>query len=257
MATKVLILGAGGFIGRHLLEVLSQGQHRNIEILKQKVILEDYDSTVNQVLEQQADLVLQLAWTASSTPNYRHESTNLLWSRFTIQLANRCREVDLPFMGIGSGVETLLAPKDLYSSSKRDTFLGLEQKIAQDEIAWARLGYVFDEISESPSVVREICTSLRNGTQPRLSDPDAEHDFVHVRDVANGIIKIIENNGRGLYEIGSGQSRSVSELARALGYEAPILEQVNSPSKTGNSQINRMQELGWHPVHTELFFDGD
>ena len=64
MATKVLILGAGGFIGRHLAEVLSQEQYSHIEILKQKVILEDYESTVNQVLAQEPDFVVQLAWAA-------------------------------------------------------------------------------------------------------------------------------------------------------------------------------------------------
>jgi nucleoside-diphosphate-sugar epimerase len=255
MATKVVVLGAGGFIGGHLVYALTQDVGADFEIVKVKTNLQDQDSTINEVVHHNPEIVIQLGWAASSTPNYRNEESNRLWSGFTVALAIACQESKLNFIGIGSEVETYVDPKDLYSVAKRETYLKLRNAISGNTITWIRPGYVFDEICESPNVVKEICESLRNGIQPRLDEPDAGHDFIHIRDVVSGVIAIIQGSGFGLYELGSGKLRKVSELSSALGCEIPIAEESGFSSKTRISEITRIKKLGWHPTHTELFFN--
>jgi nucleoside-diphosphate-sugar epimerase len=255
MATKVVVLGAGGFIGRHLIYALSQELEEKFEIIKVKTNLQDQDSTINEVLRHRPDVVIQLGWTASGTPNYRNEESNMLWPSLTVALSIACQESKLSFIGIGSEVETNANPKDLYSVAKRETYLKLRNAISENRITWIRPGYVFDEICESPKVVKEICESLRNGLQPSLNEPEAGHDFIHVRDVVSGIIAIIQGTGFGLYELGSGKLRKVRELSLALGCEISQVEEFGFSSKTQVSEISRIQKLGWNPTYTEMFFD--
>ena len=254
MATKILILGAGGFIGRHLVEALSQGQHANIKILKQKVILDDYESTINQVLEQEADLVLQLAWSASSTHNYREDVSNETWERFTVDLANTCKNQNTDFLGVGSEVEIMQNFSDPYSRSKQNTFGILRNSIVNHEIAWARLGYVFDQASESPSLVKEICSAKREKRTPGIRNLNANHDFVHVKDVAQALRLIVMHREYGLFEVGSGKTHSVREVAQSLGCSFATAKDEETDSRHSGLNIARLIDFGYKPRYTNEFF---
>lgn len=254
MATKILILGAGGFIGRHLVEVLSQEQHASIKILKQKVVLENYESTINRVIEQEADLVLQLAWSASSTNNYREDVSNETWEKFTVDLANACKNVDTDFLGVGSEVEIMQNFSDPYSRSKQNTFGILRNSILNHEIAWARLGYVFDQVSESPSLIKEICSAKREKRTPLIRNLNANHDFVHVKDVANALRLMIMHREYGLFEIGSGKIHSVREVAESLGCTFAAAKEEEIESLHSGLNIDRLLEFGYVPSYTNEFF---
>ena len=254
MATKVLILGAGGFIGRHLVEVLCRQQHLNIEILKQKVILEDYESTVNQVLAQKPDLVLQLAWSASSTPNYRDDATNEIWERFTVDLANACKNSGIGFLGVGSEVEIMPNMTDPYSLSKQRTFGILRNSILRHEITWARLGYVFDVTSESPALIKEICSAKRDKREPLIRNFNVSHDFVHVKDVAQALSLIVMHQEHGLFEVGSGKTHSVKEVAERLGCSFADSKYEKTGSNHSSLDIIRLTQFGYIPTNTNEFF---
>jgi nucleoside-diphosphate-sugar epimerase len=253
MATKVLILGAGGFIGSHLVEALSHQQDSSIEVIKVKVNLQDYKSTISEVLGYKPDLVVQLAWTASSTFNYRDNPLNNVWAKFTVELARACQETNSQFMGIGSGVELEDHPQDAYSASKRETFLQLENLIFQEKMIWVRLGYVFDQASESPGLIKEICTARRENRTPLIRSLNAKHDFVHVKDVAQALIIIIRNRENGLFEIGCGKTHSVRQVAEALGFSFTAVEE-KTDSNHSSINITRLTQIGYAATYTNEFF---
>lgn len=87
-----------------------------------------------------------------------------------------------------------------------------------------------------------------DGTQTR--------DFIHVRDVAEFIKTLLERKAEGIYNVGSGQSISIIELARLVMrlagldgdpiYAAPRLGDI----KHSRADIRKATSLGWRPQVT-------
>ncbi len=93
-----------------------------------------------------------------------------------------------------------------------------------------------------------------NSKEPlQVSNPNAERDFLDVRDAVDAYGFLFEKGSKGeVYDIASGNSRTLKELIDTLKQLTPIVVQVDyqDNSKKGDPvRINtkKISELGWKP----------
>jgi len=79
-------------------------------------------------------------------------------------------------------------------------------------------------------------------------------DFVYVEDVAKANLAALESKARGAYNIGTGNSITINELARiileATNSESPIVHVEPRPGDIRHSQADTTlasEKLGWKP----------
>ena len=100
-------------------------------------------------------------------------------------------------------------------------------------------------------------SSLETGCAPKVFEDGRQlRDFVHVEDVARAnVIALGNNDARGCYNIASGESHTIGEMANAL---ADAFDSTLPPQVTGNYRLGDVRhvtgspdraqrELGWLP----------
>jgi dTDP-L-rhamnose 4-epimerase len=110
-------------------------------------------------------------------------------------------------------------------------------------------------------VLAIFASRLLNGEAPVVfEDGEQRRDFVHAEDVARAFLLALERPGigGGIYNIASGQNRSILEIAQALAEAMGRPEIVAEPSGKGRAgdirhcfaDISRARaELGFDPQH--------
>lgn len=252
MAT-VLITGAAGLIGRHALSAWPDDlervtiSHRDHDLLAAG----EFDRLIST---EQPEVVLHLAWSASSTPGYRSHPDNASWRRVSAAAARSCARAGIGFVGLGTVVDDR-AGGDPYTESKRGLRADLADLIGDGRITWLRPFYVFDPETPSPAVLREAMAARDGGRPAVLQSPDARHDFIHAADVGTAVVTAVRQGLRGAIDIGSGDLHRVSDLVAAVGgtwTEDPAATPATHADSAADS--GALRQAGWTPVHTERFF---
>jgi dTDP-L-rhamnose 4-epimerase len=107
-------------------------------------------------------------------------------------------------------------------------------------------------------VLAIFASRLHNGQPPMIfEDGQQRRDFVHVEDVAQAFVLALEHEkaAGGVYNVGSGQDRTVSEVADLLGraMNRPIPPEITGKARTGDirhciADITKIsRELGYAP----------
>lgn len=257
MATRILISGSDGFIGQRCVPLLrAAGAHvvpveevfPGIDLLEPGAAEAVTDSCV-------PDVVLHLAWVASSTPGYRSHPDNPRWRRVTADWAALCLDRSIWFVGTGTVAEVDSPSADAYTAAKVGIWSDLRSHIFDDRMAWLRPHFVFDPLLGRPEAMAEINRAIAQDRVPELRSPLAAHDFIHVEDVASAISLVISERLRGLVPVGSGRLHSVAQLARAAGahgYESA--GPPRQPDTRHTADIMKLAGCGWRPRWTEEFF---
>jgi nucleoside-diphosphate-sugar epimerase len=204
----------------------------------------------------QPDVVLHLAWVASSTSGYRNHPDNPRWREATAYWAGLCLDRSTWFVGTGTVVEVDPPGADAYTAAKVGTWSDLRSHIAADRMTWLRPHYVFDPGLGRPEAMAEINRAIAQDRTPDLRSPLSAHDFIHVQDVASAIALVISEGIRGLVPIGSGRLHTVAELARAAG--ARDYATAGPPWHTDTlhtADITKLAGSGWRPRWTEEYFN--
>ena len=258
MATRLLISGADGFIGRRCMPLLLA---LGAEVLAVEDVVPGIDLLEPGAAESvtyscRPDVVLHLAWVASSTPGYRGHPDNPRWRRTTAEWARVCLDRSTWFLGTGTVVEVDSASPDAYTSAKVGIWSDLRSDIDNDRMTWLRPHFVFDPGLGRPEAMAEINRARARDVVPELRNPLAAHDFVHVEDVASAIALVIREGMRGLVPIGSGRVHTVAQLARAAGargYESAAPPSQADPLHTAD--LAKLAGSGWRPRWTEEYFN--
>lgn len=254
MANRVLVTGSRGFIGR---EVCADFESSNFQVVpseKASVEGSDYvEKLVEKALSEKCDTLLHLAWVSNSQPNYKESLSNHVWAKKTIDIAKKCFEAKIKFCGIGSIAELNdLGETNFYAIAKREAQRAT-QEISKNFL-WIRLSHVVSLIHSKPGLVREIKeyegpVVIRNGNESQ--------DFILLEDVIRGVRVALEENLTGIVDIGSGESRKVSGvakvIARELGKPEPIIRKSNAIYNPPLNPQNLVSK-GWLPTLTTLFF---
>ena len=252
----VLITGATGLIGRHTMAAWP-------ESLDPVVVRHTLDDLLGPgvfaglVRDLAPDVVLHLAWTASSTPGYRSSPANAAWHAASLDAARACLELGSRFVGTGTVVDDQ-PHGDAYAAAKSRLRADLAAAIDAGEVTWLRPHYVFDPDGPSPAVLREAVAARTAGRPVALSTPTAAHDFVHAADVGRAVVAAVLDGLTGVVDVGSGRLRTVQALVEAAGATwesaAPA---ASGPQGSGRADVAALLRTGWLPSDTEDFFAHD
>lgn len=253
MATRILVTGSSGLIGKRIIEQNSRLEFvelpREIDLLK----IYNLDQVVSIAKTNKVSAILHLAWVSNRVANYSELQINWDWANSSISLADLCFNNNLKFYGLGTCLDSIDLSNP-YIDSKKYFKAHTINQVKGGAGAIFRPFYVIDEIFLRPRIYNEIVSS------PNfiLKKPSELNDFVHSVDVATGIIRSIEEEATGEIDLGSGTLRSNFELASkicaSLGKSTPRFA-VDSPSKGPRAQIEPLLKMGWKPFSTKRFFN--
>ncbi|GAB3709131.1 NAD-dependent epimerase/dehydratase family protein [Spirosoma flavus] len=257
--TTVLVTGATGFIGQHIIEQLlaiegvriiatartEPSTERANWLPKVQFIPFDIaaDSTDIDLFTHfgKPDVVIHLAW--SGLPDYRSMAhldtywlqhyrflTNFLANGLTnLTVTGTCLEYGLQSGCLSESLATL--PTTAYGLAKDTLRKSLELYVAGRNVSfkWLRLFYMYGRGQNPKSLLAQLETAaLRGDTTFNMSKGEQLRDYLTVTDVTSSIIQVsMQQNITGIFNICSGQPVSVRTLVERFMQEHKYQLQLN------------------------------
>jgi nucleoside-diphosphate-sugar epimerase len=240
---RVLLTGAGGFIGSHCIAPLrargydviatyhahSPAPVEGVQWLKADLM---DPGAIGLLVEQaRASQLLHLAWYVE--PGKLIEApVNLAWCGASIELLRRfhaaggervvmagsCYEYDWRY-GYCNEQLTPRCPDTLYGAAK----LGLSEimlgycKSTGLSAGWGRMFFLYGPNENPRRLVPAVIQSLLKGEPAQTSHGRQVRDYCHVQDVADGLVALLDSSARGAYNIANGQPGSIVSIVQTLG----------------------------------------
>ena len=209
------------------------------------------------IREVRPDVVLHLAWTASSTPGYRTSTANAGWRSASHEAARTCLDSGSSSSPLARSSTTVRAvtPTRMAKAALR---ADLGDEIDAGHVTWLRPYYVFDPGEPSPAVLRAARAARVAGRPVELETPEATHDFVHAADVGRAVVAAVVHGLDGIVDIGSGRLRTVSALVEAGG-ATWMSTGPSTHHRHGGARADTalLRTTGWLPSDTERYFAHD
>jgi GDP-4-dehydro-6-deoxy-D-mannose reductase len=268
--TSVLVTGATGFIGRHLVEAL---RVEGCAIVAADRSSGDAADPQTWKRFPHADVVVHLAARTFVPESWEAPAlfvrANLLG---TIEALEYCRAHGARFVFPSSYLygdaaqqpiaeSAPLVPKNPYALSKRLAEESCEFYAGRFGVATTILRpfNIYGPGQADTFLIPTILNQLKAGKEIHVKDLEPRRDYIFVGDVVDAVVKAMGRaEGFGLFNIGSGTSHSVSELIAIIqqvwGTALPVRSDgVRRPGEVMETiaDITRaQQELGWRPRFT-------
>jgi nucleoside-diphosphate-sugar epimerase len=251
---KVVVTGAGGFIGRHTLKTLSD---RNFEI---HAIVSQNTPDINlnnchwhlanlldinqikQLFEQiKPTHLLHFAWCYSMPGKYWQSEDNFLWVQASLEMLKQfqsqggqrvvmsgtCAEYDWNY-GYCSEFLTPKNPSSPYGICKNvlQEMLQSYANLTNLSSAWGRIFLTYGPYEYVDRLVASVIYSLLKGEPARCSYGQQIRDFVYVQDVADAFIALLESDVTGPVNIGLGQPIAIKDIVYKIGEQIGRLDLI-------------------------------
>jgi nucleoside-diphosphate-sugar epimerase len=245
-APLMLVTGATGFVGRHVLDTLAATDCRLRLIVREgkqtqvspAAAIETVVTTPDIWAEPAAwwedacrgiDTVIHIAWYAEPG-KYLQSPKNLDCLVGTLRLAQAASRAKVRrFVGIGTcfeydlsagrlTVDTPLRPATPYAGAKAAAFMALSQYLPQQGVAfaWCRLFYLYGEGEAAERLVPYLRGQLKAGDPAELTSGTQVRDYLDVRDAGRMIVEAARGTAQGPINICSGTPMTVRELAERV-----------------------------------------
>ena len=242
--SRVLLTGAGGFIGAPALTALTAAGH-DVHAVSSRPRLDGAGATWHTVdlldpvavtalaRELSAERLLHLAW-YTEHGRYWQAPENLRWVQATLGLlaafqaaggtravlAGTCAEYDWSHPVL-SETSTPLAPATLYGTAKHATHLvaqGWAEQVCLS-LAWGRVFFLYGPGEAGSRLVPAVATALLAGRQAEVTSGEQTRDFMYVDDVAAAFVALLDSPVTGAVNVASGEELSVREFVEALALQ--------------------------------------
>lgn len=279
---KVLITGASGFIGRHVIPLLIQKGYFVISLSKSTkpamsclmhvtADLHD-DKAVHAILQEHRPThLLHLAW-VTEHGLFWDSLDNIRWVSSTMKLIEA-------FHSVG-GKRAVLAgtcaergdyqnpvPECIIESKSPFLYGQAKHEIKKQVLsfaeshslsfAWGRVFFLFGPYENEKKLIASMIQHLMQNKKFVLQNGELLRDFLHIEDVASAFACLIDSEVCGEFNIASGEGVRLKEIASILQQATGknlidiIKNQISNPSDAeivGVSQRLR-NELGWKPSY--------
>lgn len=285
---RLMLTGGTGFIGSRLVTqamnrgwpvlIVAHPGDRSAELTQSnpqlsvvRYALADVTEARELVAAWEPTACVHLAW--NTTPGvYLETPENLDWLSWSVRLFEMlpkvgCRHI----VGVGTCAEydadygflredTPLRPLTLYAASKMSLRLLAIQLARQSGVAlsWARVFHLFGPGEHPLRLVPNCARTLLNGERFPATAGTQIRDYLHVDDVALGLLHIIESKYEGDINVCSQQPITIRKLLETIGNEVGSPELIDFGARPVANwdphflcgENARLRSLGWKPRHT-------
>ena len=279
---RVLLTGATGFIGRHCVEPLlmrgyevhavsSHAQTGGTSDVRwhRANLLRPADVAALMADVRPAEL-LHLAWyvvpgkliSASENFDWVVSSLDLL-RRFAehggtrLVMAGSGYEYDWSY-GYCSEKLTPAVPSTAYGSCKQALNLLVQSFASQANLsaAWGRIFFLYGPGEHPDRLVSSVCRSLLEGQPARCSHGRQIRDYMHVQNVADGLVALLDSSVEGVVNVSSGEATTLREIVLTIGRlldRIDLIELGAIPARANDTPLvvgenaRLVREVGWTP----------
>ena len=283
MPGRVLITGAGGFLGRHCVSLLqSSGWDVHAvgrggcpdapsSVATYAVDLLQAGRASNLIECVQPTHLLHLAWI--TTPGvYWSSPANHAWKAASEELveafisqggeravfAGTCAEYDWAGDGTCHESTTPTNPATLYGRCKNELREAIETKATAAKLSWAwgRIFFLYGPGEAASKLIPAIARSLAQGFPAHCSSGEQKRDFIHVADAADLFVRLLDSSVQGPINVGTGESVAVRDIVDDLGWITGRHDLLrigtratasNEPPLLVADVARSRDELGWAP----------
>jgi nucleoside-diphosphate-sugar epimerase len=153
---------------------------------------------------------------------------------------------------------TPLHPDTIYGRCKLAASLVLDAaaQVGGGSAAWARLFFPYGAGEPAGRFLPSLIRGLLRGEVVECSHGGQVRDFIHVDDVASGLVGLLAGEGAGAFNLGTGRAASLREIAGIVTARLGRPELVRfgaRPAPQGDPQrvvadIRKIRATGWQPV---------
>ncbi len=241
---RVLVTGASGFLGRHVLprlqslgfEVHAVAYRNGVDLpgvcWHRRDLLEE--SAARDIISQvRPTHLLHLAWCADPA-NFWQTADNLRWLDATTRLFAAFAECGgQRVVGLGSCAEyewgsevhchestTPTHPFSLYGKAKLTAghWLDAQATAGQFSAAWARLFFVYGPWGHRSRLPGVVIDPLVEGRPARCSSGIQRRDYLFVEDAAAAIVAILDSSVEGAVNVASGEPVPIIDLLKGVAH---------------------------------------
>lgn len=242
----IFLTGASGFVGSHVLRQLI-AENRQVAILLRPTtdtrriadlmpyvtVLHGNLAALNEIHDGFAAFgpkaVLHLAWggVKGADRNNLAQFDNVIHTLALYRLAENldCKR----FIGLGSQAEygpqegiihedLPATPTTLYGVTKLATaqILSRAAALSGHPFTWLRLFSSYGPQDDPSWMLPYLISRLLKGERPSLTKAEQVWDYIHVRDVASGIVAALDHRAVGFFNIGSGTARPLRQIIKTI-----------------------------------------
>lgn len=274
---RVLVTGAHGFIGRHVLPRLiekgwevyaiirsvSQNHRPDVQWIEADLLKTDAKEVVQKI---RAEMLLHLAW-VTEHGRFWHAPENIHWVQASTALleafcegggtkaviAGTCAEYDWSY-GYCREDQTPCNPFSFYGKCKYALYLMAQGLCAANGVAlcWARVFFPYGPGEARDRLIPSMIRNVLQGRQAICRNSHLYRDFIHVQDAADALVALLDSPAsKGVYNISSGRPVGLREIARLIGEACGRPDLIRYEESDGREQPMlvgdnaKLRSLGW------------